>query len=190
MDPEELIESPKSQKRRSPLFDLFWNVLIVAAIVVTVRTFIAAPYIVDGQSMQPTLENDDFLLTERLSTRFDRLQRGDIVVFLYPGNIAERYVKRIIGLPGDRIAIRDGQVLVNDIALQEPYTSSSTFTRQVNQWTVPEESYFVLGDNRQNSSDSREWGFVPHSNVIGRVSARFFPLGEATWISHARYSNL
>lgn len=190
MDTEAPITHEASRKRRSPVFDLFWNVLVVAAIVVTVRTFIAAPYIVDGQSMQPTLENDDFLLTERLSTRFDRLQRGDIIVFLYPGNIAERYVKRIIGLPGDQIRIRDGQVYVNDTAIQEPYTSSSTFTRQAKEWTVPEDSYFVLGDNRQNSSDSREWGYVPHSNVIGRVSARFFPLGEATWISHARYSNL
>ncbi len=132
--------------------------------------------------MMPTLENGEFILVNRLVYKFDSPQRGDIIVFHYPRNPADEYIKRIIGLPGDRIRVKDGIVYVNGRPLEEPYTSAPP--RYEGEWDVPEGELFVLGDNRNNSSDSHSWGMVPLDYVVGKATFVYWPLPKAGALSH------
>jgi signal peptidase I len=144
--------------------------------------------------MVPTLQVDDRLIVDKVSYRFKDPQRGDIVVFDPPDEAAvvcsgpkpqptkDAYIKRIVGLPGEKIEIKQGRVYVNDRSITEEYLQEAPeyyFSPRV----VPKDSYLVLGDNRNNSCDSHYWGFVPRTNIIGRAIVRFWPLnrlGEIT----------
>ncbi|MBO0778388.1 MAG: signal peptidase I [Ktedonobacteraceae bacterium] len=139
---------------------------------------------VDGMSMEPNLHDKELILVDKWSYRFHAPNRGDVIVFVAPPNPAQDYVKRIIGMPGDIITIQDTTVFVNGKQLAEPYIDPA---RQGNPYAsihpitnmkVPPGAYFVLGDNRNGSSDSRDWGCVPTQNVIGRAALVYWPLGE------------
>lgn len=156
---------------------------IVLVIVVCVRVFIAQPFVVSGTSMVPTFENSDYLIIDELSYRFHPPVRGDVVVFHPPIDMSTYYIKRIIGLPGDTVTIRnsvisitssaypDGKVLTeNYITKDDPGDNFSA--------VVPAGQYFVMGDNRPASFDSRRWGMLPAKNITGRVLLRLFPLNE------------
>lgn len=155
------------------------SVVISTILAIAIRLFVAeARYIASG-SMQPTLQINDRLIINKLAYRFREPERGDIILFspteaLQEENIRDAFIQRIIGLPGDRVEIKSGQVYINDRALDETYINE----RSNYQWgpqIVAPNSYFVLGDNRNNSYDSRYWGFVPRENIIGKATQRFYP---------------
>jgi signal peptidase I len=129
---------------------------------------------VESISMQPNLYAGDFVLVNKIAYRIGEPKTGDIIVFRYPPDPTQTpYIKRVIGLPGDQVQITDGKVYVNGHQLIEPYLS--TTTNRGGEWSVPQESLFVMGDNRNNSSDSRAWGMVPMGNVIGKALVIYFP---------------
>ena len=129
---------------------------------------------VESVSMQPTLFAGNFVVVNKLAYQFGEPERGDIVVFEYPPDPnQDPYIKRVIGLPGESVQIADGKVMINGVHIQEPYLVSDT--HQGGGWSVPEDSLFVMGDNRRNSSDSRSWGVVPLENVIGKALVIYWP---------------
>ena len=169
--------APPDQKRSSSqrfLLDMLETLLLSAAIFL-VLNFISARIRIESVSMQPTLYENDFVLVNRLAYKLGQPSRGDVIVFHYPGGApdAEPYIKRVVGLPGDFIEVKDRQVFVNGNPTHEPYIKEApTYTGN---WRVPEGSLFVLGDNRNNSSDSHAWGYVPLENVIGTAKVVYLP---------------
>jgi signal peptidase I len=134
---------------------------------------ISARIRVDGSSMEPSLHSGEFVIVNRLAYRFGEPEYGDVVVFHFPGDPDQEYIKRIIGLPGDSVKVQDGVVQINDQVIDEPYIAASP--RYQGNWTVPADHIFVLGDNRNNSSDSHNFGPVPMVNVIGEAFFIYWP---------------
>lgn len=148
-----------------------------------VRGFIAEARYIPSEAMLPTLQVNDRLIINKLAYRFSPPQRGDIIVFsptevLQQQNYHEAFIKRIIGLPGDKVQIKEGKVYINDQPLQEDYIQDLPNYEYKTQ-VVPANSYFVLGDSRNNSYDSHYWGFVPRENIIGKATQRFYPFARA-----------
>jgi signal peptidase I len=143
---------------------------------------ISARVRVDGTSMLPTLQNNEYVLVSRLSYKIGQPQRGDIIVFALPTDHSQDLIKRVIGLPGETIRIDDGKVSVNGSILEEAYISQSPVYN--GQWTVGENQLFVLGDNRNNSKDSHQWGLLPRENVIGKALLIYWPPPEWKFINH------
>jgi signal peptidase I len=173
-------EPPIPQPRRRPAWLIFtWEVvqtLLMAVILYFLIDAVVGRVRVENISMQPTLHQDQFILVNKLAYRLGDFQRGDIIVFHFPGDPREDYIKRVIGLPGDNIEIEGGQVFVNGFGLEEPYIAAPpNYTKS---YQVPEEGLFVLGDNRNQSSDSHSWGYVPVSNVVGKALIIYWPLEE------------
>jgi len=165
------------------LKDLFTLALLIVIVVIPIRVFVISPFVVDGASMHPTFANLDYLIVDEIVYRFKEPRRGDVVVFRYPKNPSIFYIKRIIGLPGETVSINHGAVTITRtdstiLTLVEPYVvnEDATYTKNV---TLGGKEYFVLGDNRPNSSDSRVWGALPSTNIIGRADARLLPLSHA-----------
>lgn len=150
---------------------------------VFIMTFVARSFTVDGPSMMPTLQTGERLLVDKITYRFRDPQRGEIIVFRYPADPSHHFIKRVIGVPGDRIEIRGGVVYVNGVALEERYVSSPTYGRFTS-GVVPEGHFFVLGDNRINSQDSRSplVGFVPKRLITGRALVRFWPINRVSYL--------
>ncbi|MGG6294405.1 signal peptidase I [Leptolyngbya sp. AN02str] len=149
-----------------------------------IRTFIAEPRFIPSDSMVPTLAIGDRLVVEKVSYRLHPPEQGDIIVFEPPAILQDigygqdqAFIKRIIGLPGQTIAVHQGQVVVNGQAIAEPYIAAPP-AYEMPAVTVPANAYFVMGDNRNNSNDSHVWGFLPQANIIGKAVFRFFPLNE------------
>ena len=163
----------------------FWKelgklILIAVVFVVPFRLFIAQPFIVDGASMDPTFKNGQYLVVDELSYHFSTPERGSVLIFKYPNNPKKYYIKRVIGLPNETVSISKGKVTIvnsdnpNGLLLDESYVVYSKDDNSV--FKVPEGEYFVMGDNRAGSSDSRYWGGVPEKNIIGRPILRAWPL--------------
>lgn len=164
------------------LKDLFTLALLIVLVVIPIRIFVVSPFVVDGESMHPTFENLDYLIIDELVYTFKAPARGDVVVFRYPNDPSIFYIKRIIGLPGETVSINRGTVTITNfysdaVVLSEPYAVNEdvTYTKKV---TLNAGEYFVMGDNRPNSSDSRVWGPLPRKDIIGRVDARLLPLSQ------------
>lgn len=162
----------------------FWEVakivILALVIVIPIRYFVFQPFIVKGLSMEPNFHDGDYLIIDEFTYHFRELQRGEVVVFKYPNDPSQRYIKRIIGLPGETIEIENGKVMIfnpeGSKTLEESnYLSSFAFTSGNLRMTLDENDYFVLGDNRSSSSDSRRWGVLPRENIIGRVFLRAWP---------------
>lgn len=165
------------------LKDLFTLVVLIVVVVIPIRMFIVSPFIVDGESMHPTFKHLDYLVVDEIVYRFRTPARGDVIVFRYPGNTTIFYIKRIIGLPGETVSITHGTVTIKTtagdrITLPEPYITNedATYTKDV---TLGKDEFFVMGDNRPNSSDSRVWGVLPREDIIGRVDLRLLPVAHA-----------
>ena len=162
-----------------------------------IRFFIAAPYIVSGASMENTFQDYNYLIVDRLSYDFGTPQRGDVIVFDLPQELSRALIKRVIGLPGETIILDGATVtIVNDahpegFALSEPYLSPDNLGGSSNmRITLDPDEFFVLGDNRRVSADSRLWGALPREDIVGRVFLRLFPLTEIGVLpGEARYSN-
>ncbi|MCJ7703630.1 MAG: signal peptidase I, partial [Anaerolineales bacterium] len=147
--------------------------LVLSVLLFLAINAISARIRVDGSSMEPSLHSGEFVIVNRLAYRFGAPEHGDVVVFHFPGDLEQEYIKRIIGLPGDQVSVRNGQVYINQQAIYEPYIAASP--RYEGNWSVPEGHVFVLGDNRNNSSDSHSFGPVPQGNMIGEAFFIYWP---------------
>ena len=158
-----------------------WLISIVVAVVLAflIRQFVVELYIVDGPSMRPTLQSQQRLVVNKFIYRFRAPEKGEILVFQYPRDPSRDFIKRVIGVPGDTVEIKDGRVLVNDQVLSEDYILEKT-RGDYPKSTVPEGTVFVMGDNRNNSEDSRfaDVGFVPDALIKGKAVLVFWPLSE------------
>lgn len=156
-----------------------------------IRQFVAEPRYIPSESMLPTLEVNDRLMVEKLSYLFHPPNRGDIVVFWPPDRLKQQnpelkkdaFIKRVIGLPGDKVEVKEGKVFINSKPLIEDYIAAKP-TYLWGPEIVPDNSYLMLGDNRNNSYDSHFWGYVPRQNLIGRAAFRFWPLPRIGGIDH------
>lgn len=157
-------------------------VIVALGFALFIRFFIAAPYVVSGASMEPTFDNWHYLIVDRISYRLWEPARGDVIVFDAPSQHGKALIKRVIGLPGETVILRDNSVIVSGdkdsegLLLKEPYLASENLGgRSDMQITLGESEYFVLGDNRRMSSDSRIWGVLPRNLIVGRALMRLFP---------------
>lgn len=141
---------------------------------------------VDGFSMNPTLQNGEYILVNRLAYKTGQPERGDIIVFSFPADEGQDLIKRVIGLPGETVTISDGTVAINGRKLQEPYIAQDPL--YYGEWTVPEGYLYVLGDNRNDSRDSHQWGLLPVENVIGKSVLIYWPPAEWKIINHTEES--
>jgi len=132
--------------------------------------------------MEPTLRNGEFVIVNKLAYKFGKPAIGDVIVFHFPRDPKQEYIKRVIGLSGDTVNITNGQVFVNQQPINEPYIASPP--RYESNWVVPENALFVLGDNRNNSSDSHNWGPVPAENIIGKALLVYWPPNKWGLIEH------
>lgn len=171
-------------------------VVVALAIIIPVRVFLFQPFQVNGQSMLPNFEDRDYLVIDEITYRFRDPERGEVVVFRYPKDRTQYFIKRIIGLPGETIRVRDGSLfLVVDGTEtkvdEETYLPSTTATTGNEQEVVlGEDEYYVLGDNRSASSDSRSWGALPRSDIVGRAWVRAWPFSRASGIETPTYEFL
>lgn len=141
---------------------------------------------IEGSSMLPTLKEGEYLIINKLAYLLDEPKRGDIIVLHYPNDRSRDFIKRIIGLPGDTVVIGEREVRVNGSLLQEPYILDPPSDNQT--WIVPEGSYFVMGDNRLSSSDSRSWSYLPETDIIGKAWVVYYPIDEWQLVPHYAHS--
>jgi signal peptidase I len=182
-----------SQRPLGCLFEVVETLVLTVIIFLVIQNFVAQPYRVEQQSMQHTLEQGQYVLVDKLTPRFGPYERGDIVVFTPPEGGRVPFIKRVIGLPGDRIDIHDGQVFVNDVELPEPYIFDGDTTEPSSDrssYVVSPDTLFVMGDHRGNSTDSRSFGAIPLSNVIGRAWLRYWPLDTLTILVRPSYQGV
>lgn len=172
---------PAGTRFRRFLGEVIQTILIAGLLFLAVN-LLTARIRVEGISMEPNLHEGQFVIVNRLAYRWELPERGDIVVFRFPLNPDRRFIKRVIGLPGDSISIQSGLVYVNDQQLNEPYLAVTP--RYSGEWTIGTDEVFVLGDNRNNSSDSQNWGTLPLANIIGKAFLIYWPPMEAGIIPH------
>ncbi|HOG46453.1 MAG TPA: signal peptidase I [Anaerolineae bacterium] len=156
------------------MYETLETVLPALLIVLVVNVFLAQATRVEGQSMEPNLQDNQRLIIEKVSYHLHSPQRGDIIVLQLPSHNSDPLIKRVIGLPGETVEITNGQVLINGQVLNEPYLNQYTYQGMAPR-AVPANEVFVLGDNRGSSNDSRAFGFVPFSDIIGRAWFRYWP---------------
>lgn len=181
MTPEPHTPTVNSHGWARTLIDIVETVLLSVALFVGIN-LVSSRIRVESISMQPTLYAGNFVLVNKVAYKIGEPQRGDIVVFKYPPEpTTTPYIKRVIGLPGDKIHIDGGKVSVNGQQLIEPYLVTNT--NRGGDWEVPSGNLFVMGDNRNNSSDSRMWGFVPMENVIGKAEVVYWPPEKWTMLN-------
>jgi len=173
------------------LFEVIETVAIAVIAVILVRTFIAQPFLVSGSSMEPNFKDGDYLLVDELAYRFREPSRGEVIVFKYPGDHKTYYIKRIIGLPGERVVVRGDSVVIYGVdgekkGLKESYTSGMSIQKDIDE-TLSENEYFVMGDNRDFSYDSRSWGPLTRGDVTGVVKLRLWPFSEVSTFKPAIY---
>ncbi len=174
-------EGGEATNWRQFFLDLIETLLLAVVLYLGINA-ISARVRVDGFSMVPTLQDGEYVLVSKLSYRFGEPQYGDIIVFKYPGQPDQDLIKRIIGLPGDTVEVTASNVYVNGQELVEPYIAAAPIYQ--GEWRVPEGFLFVLGDNRNDSSDSHSWGLLPIENVIGKAILIYWPPPDWKIISH------
>ncbi len=163
-----------------PIIEMIRYSLIAILVVVPIRMFIAQPFIVSGASMEETFQSGEYLIVDQVTYYFHKPERGDVIVFRYPKEPSKFFIKRVIGLPGDTVNIAGNVVTIsndanpNGTVLTEPYIKSMDIPTNLVE-TLGEREYFVMGDNRDESSDSRAWGVLQEGNIIGRAFIRLFP---------------
>lgn len=180
----------------SYLFELTKVVLISLAIIIPVRYYLIQPFYVKGASMEPNFYDKEYLIIDEISYRFNEPKRGDIIVFKYPRNPEEYFIKRIIGLPGEKIQVKEGLVYVydqeypNGFKLTEPYLAEDITTYGLNEETMSlsDSEYYVLGDNRNSSKDSRSFGPVDKKFITGKVLLRGWPFNRLNVFQAPEYS--
>jgi signal peptidase I len=183
-------ESSQPKENRSGFLRFLVDVLetLVLSVVLFVSiNLISARIRVDGASMEPTLISGEYVIVSRLSYRLGTPQRGDIIVFHFPRDPKEEYIKRVIGLPGDEVEVRTGAVSINGQPLDETYLKAKM--DYTGSWRIPAGQLFVLGDNRNNSSDSHDWGTVPMEYVVGKAILVYWPPPAWGLVDHVPLAN-
>lgn len=176
-----------------PLLEVLEVLIIALVSVIVVKAYLVQPFLVSGDSMEPNLSNGNYLLVDEISYRFRDPGRGEVIVFRYPQNEAVFYVKRIIGLPGETVTIKDSKITIfNDyykegLELGEGYLPIETRTSGDLSVTLEDGQYFVMGDNRLYSFDSRSWGPLPEDDILGLVRYNLWPLNKARAVSIPSY---
>jgi len=174
-DQEMSVDRPSlGQEVRGWARDIFFTALIAVLVVI----FVVQPVKVEGTSMEPRLEPQDRILVNKFVYYFSGVKRGDIVVFWFPEDNTKSFIKRVIGLPGETVEVRSGVVYLNGEKLSEPYLAGEFDNDSYPLQVVPPDHYFVLGDHRNSSNDSRDWGFVPEPNIFGEAVFRYWPLSK------------
>lgn len=168
--------SEVSEKRTSLLRQIIETITLTLLILTIIR-FGAQGYRTEGQSMEPNFHNDEYVLVNKAAYLFQQPQRGDVIVFHYPFDIHKDFIKRIIGLPHDTIHLNTTGVSINGHLIQEPFSGVS-FNLESNTWNLGPDQFFVMGDNRNNSLDSRVWGPLERSYIIGKVVVAYWPLND------------
>lgn len=166
-----------------PFFELVQFAFIALLIVLPVRWFVAQPFIVSGASMENTFHTDEYLIIDQLTYHFEEPKRGDVIVFRYPKDPSKFFIKRVIGIPGDSLDIQGDVVNITEkdgtkLTLKEPYIKSMAENTSVTE-SLGDREYFVMGDNRDASSDSRVWGVLNKDKIIGRAFLRLIPFSKA-----------
>lgn len=176
-------------KLKSNFIELIEFVAVMLAILVVIRFFVAEPHKVSGNSMIPNFHDKDYIITNKLTLRFGELKRGEVIILTNPRNKDQVFIKRVIGLPGEKVRLQNGVVFINESPLSEPYltpelkTPGESFLQEGEVITIPDGQYFVMGDNRVASSDSREFGPVKVDLIIGQAYLRYWPLDKLGLIS-------
>ncbi len=189
MDQAMTAPQPKEPTGGKMILSLFWEIvkafIIAMVIILPIRYYLAQPFFVRGASMEPTFEDGEYLIVDQLSYRFRQPERGEVIVFRYPQRLSQFFIKRIIGLPNEHVVVKDGSVEIfntthpQGVLLDESaYLAPEIRTGGQIDVVLGPTDYFVLGDNRPASSDSRSWGLLPTSDIIGRVWLRAFPVSR------------
>lgn len=195
MSDEPQASPPQTAHKESQRSIIIYTIAALG-IALVVRFFVAAPYVVSGASMEPNFNDWDYLIIDRVSYDFGSPQRGDVIVFNLPQDTSRALIKRIIGLPGETVSLQGNSVSIKNAArpqgftLAEPYLDPSDLGGASNMTiTLAADQYFVLGDNRKVSADSRLWGTLPRGDIVGRVLVRLFPLsGIGILPAESRYA--
>ncbi|MEK7076175.1 MAG: signal peptidase I [Patescibacteria group bacterium] len=195
--PEEESQIPQIPNVKSEVFAFVWEtikvVVISLAIILPIRYYLVQPFFVKGASMEPSFEDGDYLLVNEISYRFSEPERGDVVIFRYPLDRSQFFIKRIIGLPDETIEIKDNTVVIynkekpNGFVLNEDYLAPEQKTLGSSVIKLDDNEYFVLGDNRLQSSDSRRWGPINKSLITGKAFLRPWPFTRASRIRSVYY---
>lgn len=185
-DENQIVEG--EEKKENSVWEFVKVVIISLLIVIPIRTWIAQPFIVEGASMVPNFHDGEYLIIDEISYAMTAPKRGEVIVFRYPLNPSEYFIKRIIGLPGEIVAIRSGIISIKDpdsnetLILGESYIPGGVSTGPDETIELGEDQYFVMGDNREASSDSRAWGPLSDGNITGKVFVRLWPVNKAGFV--------
>lgn len=185
-DSEDTIISRNAKKVGLLIFEVVKVVLISLAIILPVRMFLIQPFYVEGASMEPNFYNREYLIINEITYRFNEVQRGEVIVFKYPKNPRNYYIKRVVALPGETVEVIEGKVYVNNEIIEEEYIEDYSNDNRV-AIVLAEDEYFVLGDNRKNSIDSRRFGPLKERFVIGKVWFRGWPLDRISTFNLPEY---
>ena len=183
-----IAESNVTEKKSNFFKDTAIFAIIALAVVLPIRFFIAQPFIVDGSSMDPTFATNQYLIVDEISYRFEPASRGDVIIFKYPNNTSQYFIKRVIGLPGETVQIEGTKVTIKNkdnpqgLTLTEDYVAPANFVASHTLVTLSDSQYFVMGDNRGASFDSRSWGPLDKKYIIGRPLIRLFPLNKISFL--------
>jgi signal peptidase I len=181
--PEQTTLAIKAKRIAKSLWETAQTVIIALLVALAIRYYVAQPFLVSGASMEPDFHNGNFLIVDEISYRFNEPARGDVIVFKYPGDRSEYFIKRIIGLPGEQLTVTDNTVRItmqngSSTVLLEPYIKPDLRGNQNKEVSLGEKEYFVMGDNRGNSFDSRNWGPLSRNDITGIVRLRVFPFSQ------------
>lgn len=183
------VQKSKVRKYTESAWDLIKFAAIALAIVIPIRMFVAQPFVVSGDSMFPTFHNGEYLIVDELSYIIKGPHRGDVVIFRYPNDPSRFFIKRIIGMPNEKIIMKDGIVSITNaenpkgFTLTEPYIDEKFSSTDI--YTTGPDEYFVMGDNRNRSSDSRIWGLLPRKLMVGRAFLRLLPINNIDYLPGA-----
>jgi len=176
--------------------DTIQTLLLALSIFLVIYAFFGRPFQVSGESMYPTFKNREYILTNLIGVRFGEIERGDVIVFKAPNENNKDFIKRVIGVPGDEIVLQDGYVFVNNKKLEEGgylgqsiKTYGGSFLHEGEKVILPTDKYFVMGDNRPFSSDSREWGLLDKSEIIGKSFYVYWPVTEMRSVGANPYTD-
>jgi signal peptidase I len=165
--------------------------LALIAVIYAFVNLVSARFVVDGRSMEPNFETGQFLIVNRVNYMLGTPSRGDIIVFHYPRNVEQDYIKRVIGLPGESVELRNQQVYINGELLEEPYINEPCEPSRCRDdiWQLGEDEYFVMGDNRNHSQDSRVFGPVHEQFIVGEALLRYWPPDKIGLLTHLGYDS-
>lgn len=195
------VHHPRRESKRGIWIEglkLFRDIFLIIVVFILIGVFAVQPVVVEGTSMVPQLQDGERLLVNKLvyyklqSVSWGHIERGDIVVFWYPKEPDKSYVKRVIGMPGETVEVRDGRVYINGTELKEDYLDTE-HNQSLPTWPakrIEEHYYFVMGDNRDNSSDSRYWGLVPEKYIYGKAFFRYWKPQDMGFLEHGHYQNV